>query len=343
MRRDEWNAFVKEHMDISDRQTLGIMCSVNEADQTQAVASIAAKLYDCIIKKIPDIDFGGIPLSKGDITKIPNYMEISECLTTLRDLLIENKQSTSSVDTIFSSIEYLKRYKDTFMKGFTLECEMVVVTYNTIALSIVASTSLLLSSAIEFIKDPAAEQFDLCISKATKNNTKDGLLFKNLEKFNKACKKGTVEKAMIDLCKAQREVRESAVAQLQENFITTAIAAATLLALATCIIPILHQLTSFLACLRQNISDYFAVEADIIRLNAEKVNYDRSKSEESKKKIVAKQLKIADHFKSISNKLAIKSKKAESDAAKDIKNEEDKKYKADEVYDTLPDSSGGLF
>ena len=36
MRRDEWNAFVKEHMDISDRQTLGIMCSVNEADQTQA-------------------------------------------------------------------------------------------------------------------------------------------------------------------------------------------------------------------------------------------------------------------------------------------------------------------
>lgn len=342
MRRDEWNSFVKEHMDITDRETLGIMCSVNEADQTQAVASIAAKLYDCIIKKIPDIDFGGIPLSKGDITKIPNYMDISECLTTLRDLLLESKQSTASVDTIFSSIEYLKRYKDTFMKGFTLECEMVVVTYNTIALSIVASTSLLLSSAIEFIKDPAADQFSLCISKATKNNTKDGLLFKNLEKFNKACAKGTVEKAMLDLCKVQREVREATTAQLQENFVTTAIAAATLLALATCIIPILHQLTSFLACLRQNLSDYFAVESDIIKLNVEKVNYDRSKSEESKKKIVSKQLKIADHFKSISNKLAIKSKKAESDAAKDIKSEEDKKYKADEIYDTLPDS-GGLF
>ena len=341
IRRDEWNAFVQEHMDISDRDTLRIMCSINEADQNQAVASIAAKLYDCIIKKIPDIDFGAIPASKGDITKIPNYMDIAECLTTLRDLLIENKQSTSSVDTIFSSIEYLKRYKDLFLKGYTLECEMVVVTYNTIALSIVASTSLLLSSAIEFIKEPGNDQFDLCVSKVTKSNSKDGLLFKNLDKFNKACKKGTVEKALTDLCKAQREVKESSTA-LQENFVTTAIAAATLLALATCIIPILHQLTSFLACLRQNVSDYLAIEADVIKLNAEKVNYDRSKSEESKKKIIDKQLKIADHFKSLSNKLAIKSKKAESDAQKQISEDGSKKYKADEVFDQAPDS-GSLF
>lgn len=341
IRRDEWNAFVKEHMDISDRNTLGIMCSINEADQSQAVASIAAKLYDCIIKKVPDIDFGTIPLSKGDITKIPNYMDICECLSTLRDLLIANKQSTASVDEVFSAIEYCKRYKDLYMKGFALECEMIIITYNTIALSIVSSTSLLLLSSVEFIKDPGSDNYDICLIKTKKQKNKDGLLFTNLAKYNKACKNGTVEKTFTDMCKAQRQIRESSTA-LRENFVTTAVSIATLLALATCIVPILHQLTSFLSCLRQNISDYFAFEADVIRLNTEKVNYDRSKTEESKKKIISKQLKIAEHFKSISNKLAIKATKAEKDAEREISEEQSKKYKADDVFDQMPDS-GSLF
>ena len=124
-----------------------------------------------------------------------------------------------------------------------------------------------------------------------------------------------------------------------ESIFTTLIAGATVLALATCIIPILHELTSMLYCMRQSISDYFSIESDVIRLNAEKVNYDRSKTPEAKKKIISKQLKIADRFKTISNKLAIKSKKAESDAEKMIKDETSKKYKVDELMDEMPDSA----
>lgn len=342
MRRDEWNEFVKEHMDLTDRRTLNIMCSINEADQSQAVANIAAKLYDCIIKKIPDIDFGSIPLSKGDITKIPNYMDICECLTTLRDLLIANRQSTASVDEVFAAIEYCKRYKELYMKGFTLECEMVIVTYNTIALSIVSSTSLLLLSSVEFIKDPASDNYEICLVQAKKQKSKDGLLFTNLAKYNKACKKGNVEKALTSICKAQREIRESSTA-IREGFVATAIGIGTLVILSTCIIPILHQLTSFFSCMRQKISDYFAAESDIIKLNAEKVNYDRSKSEESKKKIIEKQLKIADHFEDIANKIAIKTAKADRDAQKQINEESSKKYTADDIFEYAPDSAGQLW
>ena len=337
MNRDLWNNIVKENMDITDRTTLKCMTSINEADQNQVVANLAAKLYESIIKKVTDIDFGAIPASKGDITKIPNYFELSECLTIIRDMLVESKQKTDAVDTIFSSIEYLKRYKNIWTKGYSLECEMVVVTYNTIALSIVSSTSLLVSSMVEFIKNPESGEYEACLSRTKKVKSKDNLLFKNLKKFNAACKKGDVEKTFESLLKAQRNIRESGM--VTESIFTALIAGATLLALATCIIPILHELTSMLYCMRQSISDYFSIESDVIRLNAEKVNYDRSKTPEAKKKIISKQLKIADRFKAISNKLAIKSKKAESDAEKMIKDETSKKYKVDELMDEMTDSA----
>ena len=55
MDRKIWNTIVKENMDISDRRTLKCMTSINEADQDQFVASLAARIYDSIIKKLFDL------------------------------------------------------------------------------------------------------------------------------------------------------------------------------------------------------------------------------------------------------------------------------------------------
>lgn len=337
MNRDLWNDIVKENMDISDRDTLKIMCSINEADQNQVVAALASKLYDSIVKKITDIDFGQIPNSKGDITKIPNYFEMSECLSNIRELLVANRQSTTPVDTIITAIDNLKSYKNIWTKGYNIDCEMVVVMYNTIALSIVTATSVLLTTMIEFIKNPESGTYEACLVKVKRNNTKDGLLFKNLAKFNKSCKKGDIEKTMTAILKSQRAMRENGI--ITESIFATVLAGVTLISLATCIIPIIHELTSLLYCMRQKVSDYFDLEADIVRLNAEKVNYSKSKTPEAKKKIVARQMKIADRFKAISNKLAIKSKKAEVDADKMVKSENSKKFKVDELLDEIPDSA----
>ena len=339
MDRRLWNQIVKENMDISDRRTLKCMTSINEADQDQVVASLAARIYDSIIKKVPEIDYGTIPLSKGDITKIDNYFDICKCLTDIRDMLIQKKQSTADVDIIFSSIEYMKRLKNLWVKGFAVESEMVVVTYNTITLSIVAASSIMLQAMIEFIKDPTTGEFEMCLSRVKKQNSKDSILLSNLDKFNKAAAKGDIEKSLEAMCKAQRQLKESSVDVVTEGILSIVASGAALIAIATCLIPILHQLTSALLHLRQSLSDYFEVESNIIRMNAEKVKYSTAKSEESKKKIIAKQKKIADVFKAISNKLAIKSSKAEAEAKKEIAADNSKKYKVDELMDEIPDSA----
>lgn len=368
MDRQLYNSIIKEHFDITDTQTRKVLVSIDESDQNQVLGNLANKLYNSIVKKVTDIDFGQIPLSKGDITKIPNYTDIVECLTTVRDMMQERRQTTTSVDTIFGAIENLKKYKNLWERSYVLECEIGIVFYNTIALSIVSATSLLISATVEFIKNPDSDVIDLELAKVANSKTKDGLLFKNLEKFNKSCKKGDIEKTFSSILKAQREVREqseyitnylkdqglseSSIENIKgnavfedkrgvvmENIATILFTGAMVISLLTCVIPLLHQLTTMLYNLRQSVAEYLSGEADIIRLNAEKVQYNRTKTSEQKKKIIMKQNKIADHFKKWANALMIKSSKAEKDSEAEIKRDKQQKNKLEDVVDEVPGSA----
>ena len=337
MLRDQYNALVKEHFDITDRETRKILVTIDEADQNQVMGNLAAKLYDAIVKKVTDIDFGQIPASKGDITKIPNYLDMVSCLTTIRDMMVESKQSTGSADIIFLAIENMKKYQKIWEKGYFLENEMTIVFYNTIALSIVSAISLLTSATIEFIKNPQSNVIDIELAKVANHKTKDNLLFKNLDKFNNACRKGDIEKVFNEVLKAQRQLKEGTI--VKESISAILFTGAMVLGLLTTVIPILHQLTNALYCLRQNVAEYLAGEADVIRLNAEKVQYNRAKTPEQKKKIIARQHKIADHFKKWANKLMIKANKADAEAQRQIKEDRSNKSKIGDVINDMPDSA----
>ena len=337
MLRSQYNEFVKEYFDITNRETRKVLVTINEADQNQVMGSLATKLYDAIVKKVTDIDFGQIPQSRGDITKIPNYLDMVECLTTIRDMMVASKQSTQTADTIFLAIENMKKYQKIWEKGYVLDNEMAIVFYNTIALSIVSAISLLTSATVEFVKNPQSDVIDLELAKVANHKTKDNLLFKNLDKFNKACRKGDIEKIFNEVLKAQRQLKEETI--VKENIAAILFTGAMVLGLLSTVIPILHQLTNALYCLRQNVAEYLAGEADVIRLNAEKVQYNRAKTPEQKKKIIARQHKIADHFKKWSNKLMIKANKADVEANKKIKEENSNKSKIGDVVDEMPDSA----
>lgn len=337
MLRSQYNQFVKEYFDITDRETRKVLVTINETDQNQVMGSLATKLYDAIVKKVTDIDFGQIPQSRGDITKIPNYLDMVECLTTIRDMMVASKQSTQTVDIVFVSIENMKKYQKIWEKGYVLDNEMTIIFYNTIALSIVSAISLLTSATVEFVKNPQSDVIDLELARVANHKTKDNLLFKNLDKFNKACKKGDIEKIFNEVLRAQRQIKEETV--IKENIAAILFTGAMVLGLLSTVIPILHQLTNALYCLRQNVAEYLAGEADVIRLNAEKVQYNRAKTPEQKKKIIARQHKIADHFKKWSNKLMIKANKADVEANKKIKEENSNKSKIGDVVDEMPDSA----
>lgn len=245
----------------------------------------------------------------------------------------------------------MKESRDIWEKGFIYNNDIVCMYYNTMALSIVSATSIYISSAVEFVKNPDSKGVDIELTNVAKNKSKDGLLFTNIAKFNKAYQKQEIQKTMNGLLKAQVELHENGYVVTESitllGLLTSVLGtlgvggtiAMTGFAacLITLIIPMMHQLTVFYYHMRVKLSEYLELEAQIILLNAEAVKYDRSKSEEERKKIAEKQRKIAEKFNKASQKIAIKSTKAEKVA--DSECSQNEKNKIGDVIDSAPDSS----
>lgn len=327
-----------EYYDMNSTPTRRHILALDESGKDELAAALASKLYGMIVKRIEDIDYGSIPVSKGDITKVENFSELKECVDTIEELLSHFNQPATQVGTINTAIANMESSKKTWQKAFNIGAEIPCAFYNNVVLAIISGVSLLISASIEFIKEPGDKQFALSFDRAGYSKTKDKLLFSNLEKFNKSFAKGEIVKLMDNLNKSQANIGESAL--YAGEVMTESIALTTIVAgigfvggvvvLLTCVVPILHELTCFFYSCKQNTSDYFALQHQLVLFNAEQLKYNYTKSDAEIKKIYDKQVKIAEFFKKISNKFAVKVNKAENDAAKLIKKESSEKI-------TIPD------
>ena len=101
----EYEQIMKEYFDVTDRDTRKILLNVNEADQNQVLGALTGRLYDHIIQKIDDIDFGTIDLSKGDVTKIEKYEDLVDSLEVMKKLLTEYDQKFNPVDIVIEALD----------------------------------------------------------------------------------------------------------------------------------------------------------------------------------------------------------------------------------------------
>ena len=324
---------MKEYMDFDDKETRHVCMAVTEADQNQLLASLTSKLYDNIVEKVDDIDFGDIPRTKGDITKLPNYDKIVGCIDTLRSILVQYKQKTDCVDTISTALNNIVSRKELFEKSYRYNIELPIVLYNTICLSIVSAISLLISTTIEFIKSPNKDSYEVAFDYTALSKTKDHLLFVNLENFNKACAKGDVDTCI-------NMVLKNGVKNFTGIEIGIAAGTMALIALILNIVPIMRELVFFFYYSRTRVADYFDIQADLLQMNAHNVelNTNGDHDARSKEKIVRQQMRIVDAFRKFAAFIKIDCKNAEATATKDIVSN-DKKIKSAEILPEMPDSA----
>lgn len=351
-RSEEYVRAMNEFFDITDRETRKVLLAVNEADQNKVLVSLTSKLYDNVVDRVDDIDFGEIERTRGDIEKLPNFSTLHECLNNMARLLIEFKQDTKPVDTIAESISDIIESRGIWTKAYAVNAELPMITYNTIVLAIIEATSYMVSMCVEFVKSPSQDTMQIMIDRSALTKSKSHLLFKNLESFNDAYRKGQVEKAMNHVL--DDAVSKKTIDSSKKNFIggigfyTGGAAVAAVIGVAGllfCIIPIIRELIFLFFYYRVKISDFFEVQADLLQVNSYNVQNNRlDLTKDERKKIASKQMKVADDFRKIARKIAVDGAQAEKSASKDIKAEDSKKYKADEVMDELPDSaSSALF
>ena len=200
------------YFDSTDDKTRHILLSVNEADQQLVMQGLANKLYGYIVTKVNGIDYGTIPLSKGNIQRIENYDQLIDCIGVLTQILINYKQPIDQIDVINTAIKNVTDRTKLFTEAYKLNIEMPIIAYNTIVLSIVSTVSLLISAHVEFIKMGDDAGYEIAFYKSTKYRSKEKLLFNTLKDFNNLCASGEFDKTM-------QYVMKNAVAKKHEQTI----------------------------------------------------------------------------------------------------------------------------
>ena len=322
------------YFDLTDDLTRNVLLTVNEADQNVVMTNLSQKLYSHIINKVDDIDFGTIPESKGDITKIQNYDQLMDCITVISEVLARYNQPTTSIEVVQLAVQNVIDRTDKFVMGYKLNIEMPIVIYNTIVLSIVSSVSYLIASCLEYVKQPEDMGFEISLDKAATTNSANALLFKDLTKFNNTCASGEFDKAMDFMLSAKAK---NFTGGIMLGFSASAVAIA--LAAVLLIIPAIRELVFLFYYTRESISTYFELQANLLTMNAYNVQNNLARDAKERKKIATNQKKIADAFNKISNKIKVNYKVAEVKAVKDNTTVEKTKYTQDDILDAIPDSS----
>ena len=357
------------YFDTQDEMTRKVLLTVNEADQNMMMQSLASKLYGHIVSKVDDVDFGMIPLSKGDITKVDKYEELTDCINVISDILVNYKQPTTLVDTVSIALQNMVDRKELFMKGYRNNVDMVIMTYNTLALSIVSAVSLMITSSIEFIKLPQNKGFNIAFDKTSKLKGEQKILYKNLNHFNKLCANGKFDQTMeyaiknnlifniIRKHESGEIVQEDVIGALGLSAakdalagagatITAAISAhpivtgtAAVILGVIVLICIIRECIFYFYYSKTKASEYFDTQSALLVMNAYNIENNLTRDETQRKAIAEKQTKVAKFFSKLADKLRVSDKVGETKAAADIDKLNKEKYTYTDVVASIPDSA----
>ena len=341
LNKEFYERILRENMDIYDIDTLNGCLALNEAEQNSLLISLTNKLYQMVVDKVEDIDYGDIPQSKGDIRRLSKYKQLKECIATLHDIFEQYKEDTTPIDVIDNAMKNLENDRDLYIASYLGGIEMGVMVYSNVALGIVNSISFMIAVCINYIKDPKNEGLKIVVDKTGPARVKDHIVYENLIKFNEASKNGSIENSLRPLIK-NRVKSFAGTAGIIWLGIKTAVVLGTLV---VAVVPLIRDLVYFAYATRARMSAYLDIQADFLEMNATELeNNPNIKTEDDKKKVITRQLAIARMFHKLANTIAVDAKSAEVKATKDIK-DDTKKYRIDEV-NTDPSSSeadGPLF
>lgn len=193
---NELDQIIRENFDLSDKYTRQYIATLEESGQEQLIAALSSALYDKIVAKVDEIDFGSIPQSRGDITRVQGFVNTEQCIDIIRKLIIQYNQNPGIVDSIITAITNIKDRKSVFTKAFNIKADMSMMIYNLMVLAIERSVSLIIATCIQYVKDPNSTTVKIALDKVAYEKTMDDLLFKQLVTFNTLCKTGAMDKTI---------------------------------------------------------------------------------------------------------------------------------------------------
>lgn len=318
------------YCDWDDKETLAAIRSIKEADQENITYAVAEKLYDLVSAKanISKMDFSEIIRTKGDITKLPEYDTLTDTLKVLKDAKSRLHLRGKAIDVAYTGLDNLTKKRNTFMSAFRTGNAVLTDTYKFGCMAVVATTSLIAISLTDYFTNQDVSKVDTKEYEMLDSNP----LIYNLERFNKLCASGGLEKV------------EKALAKVKRSNIGGATIAASIgvaVVIIYNLVDILRELIYYFLFTKASISEYFYANSLALEINSNKIKADNKDAAET-------QQSFADSFRKIAAKLKVDDKETVYKAAKEMKKDKtNTKLVAGELGDSLPDASAadssGLF
>lgn len=300
------NQLLKEYFDsYGERKDLK---TLNEKQENFVSNNLVSKLYEEAINKYKDIDFGEIPKTEGDISKLSSFKNMMESIELMSHISAKTNIPFEELNTLNTAISNIQLYKDSFEKGFKIKNGFIVSLYNVLVLSVVQATSYLISVSVEFVKNPSYESYEAVIKDFSKN--KENLIIKNLKLFNESVSRKDLDKVMNTVFESN-----------SKNFAGggTLVMGASIAAASLILVPLMRELIFFFYHVRISLADFFKAQASFLKANSENVMNNKSLPADKKKKIIQNQKQAVDTLIKLSNMIDVKTKQGEMKTSSDIK------------------------
>lgn len=292
-------------MEASSKEDQKFMRTMSKNDVHQVNGALIQNLYSSVIQR-KDIDFGDIPDSNGDIEKVKFYKTTVESLETLEELYRKNNIDEPSVSEVKRAISNMKKFKPQFTTGFRLKHEFIMITYNSLVMSIVDATSLLISSYVNYVV--SADVAHRLTHEVDKNRGYVSL--DNIRKFNTASENGNMLNALNYMTDEGRK------AFAGEDIL---IGGAVIMCLLS-IVPVIREIVYHYYASRIKMADYLSMQADFLEMNKLAVEASK-KSPSEKKAVLKKQEAVIKNMRKMADKLTINNVDANDVAKKEIKHD----------------------
>lgn len=281
--------------------------ALTESDASKVNGSLISNLYKSAINK-SHINFDSIPDSEGDIEKYEGYESMVQSLNLLDELAEAQKTKIPETKIVRTAINNINNLKVYYQRGIKTDNDFVVVQYNTLVMACVESTSLLISSYVDYLRQ--VNELEVKIVKNPKYN--GGICLDCLERYNKMVIGGDLEKVL------KADSSNNFVGISTAAVLTPALIAGGLLM----ILPLMRELIFYYYNTRMQIADYLVLQSQFLELNKQVVESKKNISVKEKNAILKKQQKVSNDLLKMADKIKVNHTLAEQKAKKELKAEE---------------------
>jgi hypothetical protein len=312
--------FVKDYKSFKNYQSL------SESEKKTFSKSLVTKLFNTVKNKSLGVNYNNIEKSKGDITKVNNYMDLDNCIHILVNMYNSNPSKELSVILrLKETQDIFLKYKNDFIRGFTQKNEIVMLTYTNMVAALISGTARIIATSIDYVKQPD-NTFQRSFKKVNKGMYDKDVYFKSLTRFCNMEKKGELKQILNT-----RRLNEAFDIGITENCDILDESIAGIFAVGMAVIVGVFLL---LVAIRGLVFTFFHLKNGLANsllmmsyfLEEHANNLDTSEGKNAK--IKEKQLKIVAKLKALSKKLSIEDEDANKKAKKD-EEEDDKKNQED--------------